>query len=183
MRKTLPLAACCAALLTLSLSGCDAAGPSADAALSASAAPAAMSQAGPAARGSGHLTVDDAYRTFSFNARVSKTGDSQGGFSLQARHQGIKIKGEVLCLRVVNGNEAYVFGKITEHPDTSFLEYEFGFRVVDNGEGSSESPDEITLVTTNFLPGASAAVCAGADPSGVLTALRPIENGNVQVQP
>ena len=64
------------------------------------AGPTAAASADPSANGHGNLVIDGALRTFSFHARKSADGDVHGGFELKTRHLGIRVHGEIDCLRL-----------------------------------------------------------------------------------
>ncbi len=183
--KTLSLA-CTVALLTALTAGCDASLSSdADSAI----APAAAAGAGgPTASGSGHLTINNEYRTFSFHAREAANGTVSGSFNLQARQTGNHLKGNVTCVTVLPNNRAIMAGFITEADESTFrVGGNFAFMVEDNGSGNGAPPDQLTLVNQfSIQPGfptdQSLVDFLCASNGSAILPLRPIEGGNITVR-
>jgi hypothetical protein len=103
--------------------------------------------AGPFASGHGNLNLEGDLRTFSFHARVLKSGRVIGSLVVKNRKLGIRAKAIINCLDI-NGNQATMSGVITQvrGADQSFIGDEVWFRVEDNGEGFKNTGDRITLV-------------------------------------
>lgn len=103
--------------------------------------------AGPFASGHGNLILEGDLRTFSFHARELKSGRVIGSLALKNRELGIRAKAIINCLDI-DGNQATMSGVITQvnGTDESFIGDEILFRVEDNGEGSNNTTDRITLV-------------------------------------
>lgn len=99
------------------------------------------------ATGSGHFTFgDNAWRTFSFNAKLKADGDVTGNFQLVAHRQGQKAAtyhGKVICLSV-RDNQAWVGGYFTKMPNPDRVGTWLRFRAVDNGEGEGAAPDQLS---------------------------------------
>jgi hypothetical protein len=129
------------------------------------------------ARGGGHLTFMDARRTFAFTANNKADGTTQGEFQINNRAEGFfKEHGVVTCL-FVEDNQAWV-GGVVLHSDGGTEGISRVWRVVDNGEGSNDPPDMISLAAT-FGPAGTEQVCK--TPVGLVLPLMPIEDGNIQV--
>lgn len=147
---------------------------------------------GPFVGGSGHLTVDEAFRTFSFHARQKKDGEFEGLFNLQARQTPARLRGTVDCFQIIGENQAVVAGFITDAGESGFREGgNFAFFVEDNGEGSAAT-DALTLIPQFTVPqpgfpdDQSVVDFFCTAPGGGVAALpplRPIEAGNIQVKP
>jgi hypothetical protein len=130
------------------------------------------------ATGAGHFTVGGELRTFSFTALKYADGSVQGEYELFSRLTGARIHGDVTCLTVV-GNRAWIGGR-QEHGTEQFTPgLENGFRVVDNGEGANDPPDQMSLMFVNAPPGFAQNYCNFMPPA---PALNPIEAGNIQVR-
>ncbi len=131
------------------------------------------------ATGSGHFTVDNELRTFSFTALRYADGTVQGEYELFNRASDVRIHGDVTCLSVM-GNLAWIGGVQEQSSSDAFPPGgENGFRVSDNGEGANEPPDEISLMFVNAPPGFAQAYCNGRVPAPPLV---PVEAGNIQVR-
>ena len=130
------------------------------------------------ASGHGNLTVGGELRTFSFTAVQHSDGSVTGESELKSRASGTVIHARVDCLTVV-GNHAYVGGVVTKATNPAFVGKPCVFAVVDNGEGANAAPDEISLFFTFVNPPSED--CTGATAHTAST--RPIEAGNIQVQP
>ena len=129
------------------------------------------------ARGSGHVTFNLARRTFAFTAKNKSDGTTQGQFQLNNRAEGFfKEHGEVTCLLVLD-NEAWISG-IVRNSDGPTLEEVRLWRVIDNGEGSNDPRDMITLAQ-RFPPGTDPLICK--TPEALVVPPQPIEEGNIQV--
>lgn len=134
---------------------------------------------GPSANGQGSLTVaGDQQRRFAFHANTMPDGSVQGSGELTYTGGELKIKFDINCLKV-SGNTATMSGIITSVSGpqaANFPGYVEGalvvFQVIDNGEGSNASPDQISRLGS------------GSDcNSGIILQTFPIEGGNIQVKP
>jgi len=131
----------------------------------------------PSANGHGNLTISGELRTFSFHALTRRDGTVKGSVTLHNRALDIFDRYDIDCLNVV-GNTATLSGIITKSTDTDLIGSRAIFRVVDNGEGSTNARDQISLVAV--LPAGSTIDC---DTAGLVLPTLPIEGGNVQVTP
>lgn len=95
------------------------------------------------ARGSGHLHVGTELRTFAFTAKSRGDGTTQGQFQINNR-AAQKDHGTVTCL-LVDGNQAWIGGIVTHSSLPDNVGKERVWRVIDNGEGSGDPPDQVTL--------------------------------------
>jgi hypothetical protein len=130
------------------------------------------------ARGGGHITFLDARRTFAFTAKNKSDGTTQGQFQLNNRTQfGVKEHGRVTCLKV-DGHEARIGGIVT-HSDGGVVGISRVWRVIDNGEGSSNQADMITLARS-FGVAPTDQTCE-TPAALLLVTFRPVEDGNIQV--
>jgi hypothetical protein len=104
---------------------------------------------GPSANGQGAFYYNGKWRHFTFHAITMPNGSVQGsGVRTIAGHQSEnQIKFNIDCLYIKDGNNATMSGVITS---STVENWPAGtpviFRVIDNGEGSS-NPDQITLLT------------------------------------
>ena len=104
---------------------------------------------GPSANGHGAFYYGEELRHFTFHAITMPNGSVQGsGVRTIAGHQSEnQIKFNIDCLYIKDGNNATMSGVITS---STVENWPAGtpviFRVIDNGEGSS-NPDQITLLT------------------------------------
>jgi hypothetical protein len=132
------------------------------------------------ARGGGHITFLDGRRTFAFTAKNKSDGTTQGQFQLNNRAQfGVKEHGVITCLEV-DGNEAWVGGFVT-HSDGRTEGLSRVWRVMDNGEGSSDQTDMITRALT-FGSAGTEEICRMRElMNPPLAPPRPIDDGNIQV--
>ena len=133
---------------------------------------------GTSANGQGTLTnADGSTRHFSFHAIENNNGNVEGSGVITYTAGGLRVRFDIDCLSVRDGNMAIMTGIITEYSLNPFLVgWGCYFRVEDNGEGSNSDPDQITLMTA-FPPFAS------LDCSIIFLTLNPIEGGNIQVKP
>ena len=130
------------------------------------------------ATGAGHFTIGGELRTFAFTAQKHADGSVTGQYQLINRASDARVHGEVTCLSVV-GNRAWI-GGVQKNGSEGFPEgLENGFRVVDNGEGANDPPDQLSLMFVNAPPGFAQAYC-NARPAA--PPLFPIEGGNIQVR-
>jgi hypothetical protein len=171
------------ALFAMVLAACDGGSAPPATVARASAEPTTLSQgSGPvvqSATGAGHFTVGGDLRTFSFTALKYADGTVQGQYELFSRSAGTRIHGDVVCLSVV-GNHAWVGGS-QDHSidDVAFPPgLENGFQTVDNGEGTSDPPDQLSLMFINAPAGFAQAYC---DAQADAPPLNDIEGGNIQV--
>jgi len=127
--------------------------------------------------GSGHFDdfrfPDAEFRTFSFTVREKADGGTSGQYELHNPNFDIRVHGEIECVAVA-GNEAWFAGPTTLSSDENQIGVNRAFRVIDNGEGSGASADEVS-----FAVGVGSAQdwCDAMIPFGT----NPIESGNVQV--
>lgn len=97
----------------------------------------------PSANGQGFVNEPGGLRTFSFNAVIKKDGSVTGNATLHTRRSDFFAKVDVNCLNIV-GNTATVSGVITNSSNPNAIGLIGLFRVTDNGEGQSETPDQIS---------------------------------------
>jgi len=136
--------------------------------------------AGPFASGHGNLLLEGDLRTFSFHARELNNGGVIGSLVLKNRNLGIRAKAKIDCLDI-DGNQATMSGVITQVrcADPSLIDDEVWFRVVDNGEGSNNPTDQMTLLIVELDQPPNPDECTvdlGLD-------LQNIRAGNIQVNP
>jgi hypothetical protein len=135
--------------------------------------------AGPSASGHGNFTqAPGVLRTFSFEGRVMPDGSVEGNFNNHNRLGGIVNHGDIDCLRLIGTNGAVLSGPIRKHTDPAFEGWTAGFRVEDNGEGSNESPDRVSVI---FVVPPGRDNCQAFTPGE--PSMRVLEGGNVQVRP
>ncbi len=141
---------------------------------------------GPSANGHGNLLLDYELRTFSFHAREFKDGSVEGSFELKNREQGVRIHAEIDCLLIddIDDHIATMSGVITQvrGDDVIMLNDIVWFRVKDNGEGSVNYPDEITLVLVEINPEPELEILCDGTPA-INNPLKEIIAGNIQVKP
>lgn len=129
----------------------------------------------PSANGQGTLTVGSETRHFSFHANTMPNGTVKGSGVLNYTAGGRQTKFDITCM-TVTGNSAVLSGVITSSsPDANLVGTGCLFQIVDNGEGSNATPDQMSLMFVGYTGGAPA--CTGGAP-----ALNPIEGGNIQVK-
>jgi hypothetical protein len=130
------------------------------------------------ATGSGHFTVANELRTFSFTAREYADGTASGQAQLRNRSAAnTPIHMALDCLRVT-GNTATMTGTVTSigtpAPPFFVVGSRIDFTVMDNGEGQAP-PDLISLVRFyGQIPPLNCNVQFS-------TPTNPVEEGNVQV--
>jgi hypothetical protein len=125
-------------------------------------------------RGSGHVFSMGERRTFAFTAKNKSDLTTQGQFQINNRAEGeFKEHGVVTCL-LVQGNQSWVGGRVT-HSDGETEGQLRVWRAIDNGEGSNDPPDEITLT----FPALTEQDCLTMPLEDAL--LQPIDDGNIQV--
>lgn len=137
-------------------------------------------KSGPSANGQGTLIMPwGDHQTFSFHAR-DFDGVVEG--SLQFNMHGTNQAHGVIDCMTIEENIATLSGVISNWPEEweDFLPppYYFWFRVIDNGEGANDPPDEFSdiYVPIDYFP------CDLPIPDGAITMI-PIINGNFQVKP
>jgi hypothetical protein len=130
-------------------------------------------------RGSGHVFFMDERRTFAFTAKNKSDGTTQGQFQINNRAEGpfFKEHGVVTCLEV-DGNESWVGGYVT-HSDGGTEGISRVWRAIDNGEGTNEPRDMITLAQSFGLRGTE--VVCRTQPELPDAFLQEIDDGNIQV--
>ena len=149
--------------------------------------PTAVAEGGPqSATGHGNLTVGGELRTFSFNAIRHQDGTVTGEWQLKSRATDVVMHGQVTCLLAIarpTQGAAFMGGIVTRvdgdapgvEPGTPVV-----FSAFDNGEGSDNFADAMTLVQPT-TPEVVARQCAiGLRVGGGAV---PIEDGNIQVRP
>lgn len=134
---------------------------------------------GPSANGQGVLIMPwGDYQTFSFHARdIDGVVDGSIQFNV---HGSYHAHGVIDCM-TIEGTQATLSGVLNHWPkewEEYFPQpYYFWFRVIDNGEGSNDPPDEFSdiYVPIDYFP------CDQPVPDGVITMI-PVINGNFQVK-
>lgn len=132
---------------------------------------------GPSANGQGSLSLpNEVSRRFAFHANTMPDGTVQGSGVLTYTGGVLKIKFDIDCLRVV-GNTATMSGTVTKLdgslPSAFVPGSKVFFRVTDNGEGSNDNADQMSLLFL-FSGGCNFPGAVGQSP---------IEGGNIQVKP
>ncbi len=130
--------------------------------------------------GLGLYTDGGAKRTWSFTAVKHADGTVRGEFEGLNRSLGTGTHGhgDVICFTIV-GNEAWLGGVIEQNPSNpNRVGLEFGWRVVDNGQGGGAPPDQITRTLRIGEPGTD--FCESTPDVGFL---HDLEAGNIQVRP
>jgi hypothetical protein len=125
------------------------------------------------ARGGGHFHNPTGLRTFAFTAQTRADGTTKGQYQINNRETGFKEHGRVTCLEV-HGNEAWIGGTIERSNVPGSDGFHRVWRVIDNGEGSNDPPDQISV--TLGVP--AAPICSDAS----VLPLNDIEYGNIQVR-
>lgn len=129
------------------------------------------------ATGSGSLTINGERRTFAFNAIGRGGTTATGQAQLNNRDQGVKLHLDINCINVL-GSMATVSGVVKHSNDTTVRPGWISvFRVVDNGEGSLNPPDQMSLVFS--WPPGTPVNCT----TNLALPMQPIEGGNIQVRP
>lgn len=134
---------------------------------------------GPSANGQAILPEEALYgyfQNFSFHARENEDGSITGSIEFKCRIPSSgRVHGTIDCM-TIDGNQATITGFATHsdiegYPPGSL----FWFRVVDNGEGNGDPPDQFSDVygVPEGYP------CTVSLPVEMFD----IENGNVQVNP
>jgi hypothetical protein len=171
-------------LLALSLLALPSCSPDAAAPAPLEPAAAALSRAGddgPSVSGHTNVTLGGVLQTTSFHGRVDKGGEVKGKLQLDYKaSRGSDLKGEVECVQV-EGNQAWLGGRITRSDVPEGEAIAFWLRVEDNGEGAGAAPDRWSDVIY-FVEGGVPVpddICA----QHYSYPLVPIEGGNIQVRP
>jgi hypothetical protein len=126
------------------------------------------------ARGGGHWHIGTALRTFAFVAQNRRDGTTRGQYQVDNRDvSGAREHGTVTCLEV-DGNQAWIGGVITASSIPGREGTARVFRVVDNGEGSGDPPDQASLLVV----GDPTLTCH----TRPLLPLENLEGGNIQVR-
>lgn len=138
------------------------------------------------ASGHGNLTVNGAFRTFSFTAMRRKDGEVDGRFELHNHATGVRLHGEVTCFlafaRPLDPDRgAFFAGGVITHSDGTVPEgTPVIFSAFDNGEGrNAVFPDFLSLMQPTS-PNVVQRHCAIGLRIGMPM---PIEGGNIQVRP
>lgn len=136
---------------------------------------------GPSAIGSGTFLTPSYVRHFSFHANTMPQGNVKGNGVVSYNSGLIKIKFDIDCL-LIEGNTATMTGVITSFSSnfstiTGNVGDDCWFKVIDNGVGSSSSPDEITFLWY----GPNMEDCYGS--VSFIYSWFELEGGNIQVNP
>lgn len=132
---------------------------------------------GPSASGQGTFLYGEDIRHFSFHANTMPQGDVQGNGVLTYNAGVENIKFDIDCLFFVDDVTAIMTGVITYHKTTpALVGMYFWFKVVDNGEGSGDDPDLMTLFYEGGSLDGDCSYDLGAE-------FYEIEGGNIQVKP
>ncbi len=154
--------------------GCEPVAPEVDAPSFARAGPVVGSVSGMAL-----YTDGGAKRTWSFNAVKHADGTVRGEWQGLNRSlgTGTQSHGDVICF-TVEGNAAWIGGVIEQAPaNPERVGFEFGWRVIDNGQGANAPPDQITRTLRIGRPGSD--FCRDRPNIGFL---HDLEAGNIQVR-
>jgi hypothetical protein len=146
----------------------------------------------PKTSGHANLTVGDGQtRTFSFTAVQHADGTVTGEGEVNNPSFPIRIHFEIDCLKFDGDKRVIASGPITQSsdPDTIAVGRIGVFAVEDNGEGVNAPPDRITTIPDYDPPKSCNEFSFVADDlrddtTGLIVRpLRPIEAGQIQVQP
>ena len=130
--------------------------------------------------GSGHLTFTQAttdWRSFSFHVVIDEDGAARGRYQLHARQSLLESvhHGDIVCATVV-GNAAWMVGVNTKSTNPGAPPGTYTtWRVIDNGEGAGDPPDEISLMGVGIINPPPFCVNLPGTP------VFPIEAGNIQI--
>ena len=130
--------------------------------------------------GSGHFTTAAGdLRTFSFTARKYADGSFSGRW-VRVNHldENGHSQGVVTCFTIV-GDQVWLGGYATQGLFSDPPNNEVAWRVVDNGQGNNNPPDQISLQFVNAGPGFADNYCATTPESP--TPLHDVEAGNIQI--
>ena len=130
--------------------------------------------------GLGLYTDGGAKRTWSFTAVKHADGTVRGEWQGLNRSlgTGTQAHGAVICF-TIEGNEAWIVGVIERDPaNPQRIGMEFGWRVIDNGQGRTGPADQITRTLRVAAPASD--FCASTPNVGFL---HDLEAGNIQVRP
>jgi hypothetical protein len=153
---------------------------------------AAAASGNPKASGHANLTVGDGQtRTFSFTAVQGADGTVTGQGTVNNPSFPIRLHFGIDCLKFDGDNRVIASGPITQSSDldTVAVGRIAVFAVEDNGEGVNAPPDRITTIPDYDPPKSCnefSFVGDGLrdDTTGeIVRPLRPIEAGQIQVQP
>jgi hypothetical protein len=93
--------------------------------------------------------------------------------------QDLTVHGEVLCASV-SGNFARLVGVVTRSNDKGLpLQTLVTWSAVDNGEGTGDTPDEVSRLAPVGVTKTTGSLCGGKAPAATL---RTVLNGNIQVR-
>jgi hypothetical protein len=119
-----------------------------------------------------------AKRTFSFHARVMPDGTVEGEYDNHNRQGGFVNHGDIDCLRFDGPNSAVMSGPSQRSTNPAApLGSSSILRVVDNGEGADDAPDQVSMLI--IVPPGSTSNCMNFTPATML----PLVGGNIQVRP
>lgn len=136
---------------------------------------------GPSASGHGNwFNPQGEYVSRTFHGRENADGSVEGNFvqHVTALTGEMRInKGDINCLLILSPTVAVLSGPIQEHMNPALIGQTQIFRIEDNGEGSDDSPDRMSILF--FRTPESGIDCRTFVPPVVT----PIEGGNLQVKP
>jgi hypothetical protein len=145
----------------------------------------ADASSGPSASGHGNwFNAAGEYVSRSFQGREKE--DDEGNLVVEGNFvqhvtstTGVRRvnKGDINCLLILSPTEAVLSGPIEENITPSLIGQTQIFRIQDNGEGSNDSPDQMSALF--FRTPESGIDCRSFLPPVVT----PIEGGNLQVKP
>ena len=134
-----------------------------------------LKASGPSVNGQGTFLYGEDIRHFSFHAKTMPNGDVKGSGVLTYNAGVQNIKFDIDCFSI-DGNTAILTGIITSHRMNPEREgWFYWVKVVDNGEGSGDMADQLTLLYQG----------GGLDGDCSLDYGNPlydIEGGNIQVK-
>jgi hypothetical protein len=136
----------------------------------------------PSASGHGNwFNAAGEYVSRSFHGVTKEDGTVEGQFvqHITALNGDKRVnKGTIDCLRLLEPDEAVLSGTVEENITPSLIGQIQIFRIQDNGEGSNDSPDQMSALV--FRQPGLGINCSNLTP---LPAATPIEGGNLQVKP
>jgi hypothetical protein len=138
----------------------------------------AFAAAPTSASGSGNTLVNGELRSFSFVVQEWPDGTVSGTAQINNRAIDEMFQLDLDCLQVAK-DIAVMSGVFTRHTDAHVIGFTGIFGVLDNGEGSTASPDAISQV---FILPPGTLTCQDIDPDENRDVLVPIVSGNIQVR-
>ncbi len=140
---------------------------------------AALHSLGPVvASATGSGSIDNALRTFAFNARLHADGTVKGAWQRVRHDTNRRSNGRVTCATFIGGNTAFIGGIATSGvlSDPGFNGV--GWAVLDGGEGKPPNGDLMTLQFVGLTPAQVDQFCnLGLGPPAVFLVFQ----GNIQV--